>query len=200
MDLRGSQRRGRAGLAACSLHAHLTAEARSWQLRQNEVKFVIDWCIRILGLVRTADSQVAPTSVLQKKPSGSGGRRARAGGRGTEARTPRAAQRRPREKAGLALGPGSCSSRRLGRDGPRRPQWASARPSLPRSAAGRTSRACGHVAAARGAKYAAPAILCEKPQRRLSARAVPPPPGFPAPRASAASLISVSRRCSLLTR
>lgn len=83
------------------------------------------------------------------------------------------------------------------------PQWAPARSSLAPGSAlrgGRAVRADGHVAAARGAKYAAPAILCEKPQRRLPARAPPPPPRLPAPRASAASLISVSRRCSLLTR
>lgn len=84
-----------------------------------------------------------------------------------------------------------------------RRQWGSrpllARPRL--GAPGRTRGAWGgHVASARGAKYAAPAILCEKPQRRLPARAPPPPPRPPAPRASAASLISVSRRCSLLTR
>lgn len=118
------------------------------------------------------------------------------------ARGLRRARRRGAGGAFLAAAPGSASTRRLGPDGPQRPAVRS-RPLLAPGSAipgGRTRGACGHVAAARVAKYAAPAILCEKPQRRLPARAPPPPPRLPAPRASAAPLISVSRRCSLLTR
>lgn len=165
------------------------------------MKLSRDCSIGILGLVGRADSQVAPTKVLQKKLRGLGnprelGKRQRRRGTGPASR-----KFRPRG-AFLAVAPGSASTRRLGRDGPRLSAGGGSRPLLaPQlSDPGRTRGTCGHVAAARVAKYAAPAILCEKPQRRLPARALSPPPSLPAPRASAASLISVSRRCSLLTR
>lgn len=165
------------------------------------MKLSRDCSIRILGLVGRADSQVAPTKVLQKKLRGLGNPRGlgreteaqRHGPREPQVQAPRRVSRRCTRKC---LHPAPRAGRTATvRRGGSRPLLA---PQL--SDPGRTRGTCGHVAAARVAKYAAPAILCEKPQRRLPARALSPPPSLPAPRASAASLISVSRRCSLLTR
>lgn len=121
--------------------------------------------------------------------------------RGAEARAPRAASSGPAARFS-PLHPEVPPPGASGGTDRDYPQGGGSRPLLaPQlSDPGRTRGTCGHVAAARVAKYAAPAILCEKPQRRLPARALSPPPSLPAPRASAASLISVSRRCSLLTR